>query len=44
MLMRACICIYLSGSLFRIWVHGTFWQRNIQEVMLNSVEESELVL
>ena len=23
MLMRSCICIYLSGSLFRVWVHGT---------------------
>ena len=23
MLMCACICIYLSGPLFRVWVHGT---------------------
>ena len=22
-LMLACICVYLSGSLFRVWVRGT---------------------
>ena len=45
MLMCACICIYLSGSLFRVWMHGTkrCFGRNIQEVMFNFVEKSELV-
>ena len=36
-LMRACICIYLSRTLFRVWLHGTIrcFGREILRLCLN---------
>ena len=42
--MEGSLISNFAVSCMGTWDYKMFWQRNIQEVMFNFVEESELVL